>query len=117
MQSIRTLACLIGGLACFGSPARGQPTPNMPPDVVNLTACPLGPDGFTVNGRIHPHGQPATWFIEYGPTAAYGMKTEARPLPPRLAAFYRESWDDNLGGWLGGLNAQLLKHHKEGGAL
>jgi hypothetical protein len=70
----------------------------------------------TVNGRIHPHGLPTHYHFEYGPTTAYGSKTAAVPLPPRLGAYYRESWDVNTGGWYGGLRGQGLAHHARGGA-
>src|SRR5262249_16225444 len=64
------------------------------PTVTTRSASPLGTDALTVNGSIQPHGLLTTYYFEYGSTTAYGMKTTAAPLPPRLAAFYRESWDD-----------------------
>src|SRR4051812_25907321 len=85
------------------------------PTVVTSPASALGLDAMTVNGSIHPHGQPTTYYFEYGPTTAYGSRTKAAPLPPRLAAYYRESWDDNTGGWAG-WGAKGLEHHLKGGA-
>jgi hypothetical protein len=76
----------------------------------------LGTTSFTANGRIHPHGLPTTYYFEYGATASYGAKTPAQALAPRLAAFYRESWDERLGGWLAGMSGKDMAHHAEGGA-
>lgn len=77
---------------------------------------PLGLTGITANGRIHPHGRPTTYYFEYGPTATYGSKTKEHSLPPRLAAFYHESWDQGAAGWMGGMNGKDLVHHADGGA-
>jgi hypothetical protein len=86
------------------------------PTVATTSASPVGNKALTVNGRVHPHGAYVTYWFEYGPTAEYGARTPPRSLPPRLAAFYHESWDDNAGGWSGGLNAKDLVHHTNGGA-
>lgn len=80
-----------------------------PASLVGLTA-------LSVNGRIQPHGAPATYFFEYGPTAEYGRKTAEFPLPPQLAAYYHESWDKDLAGWSGGMNGQDLTYHAKDGA-
>jgi hypothetical protein len=91
--------------------------PPREPTVVTRAATPLGTEGMTVNGSIHPHGLPTTCFFEYGPTTDYGQKTPSAPLPPRLAAHYRESWDENKGGWYAGKGTDAeLVHHAEGGA-
>jgi hypothetical protein len=72
---------------------------------------------MTLNGRVHPHGQYTTYYFEYGPTATYGNRTAASPLPPRLAAHYLESWDENTGGWYAGRAAPRdLTHQPTGGA-
>lgn len=83
------------------------------PSVVTNPATALGQTAMSVNGTIRPHGLYTTYYFEYGPTAAYGQKTDAVPLPPRLAAFYHENWDEGMGGWESWLKAS---HHKEGGA-
>jgi hypothetical protein len=85
------------------------------PTVVTRPATALGLDAMTVNGSVHPNGLHTTYYFEYGPTDAYGSKTEPTPLPPRLAAYYRESWDENTGGWAG-WGAKGLEHHPSGGA-
>jgi len=84
------------------------------PTVVTRPATALGLDAMTVNGSIHPTGRATTYFFEYGPTTAYGSRTESLPLPPRLAAHYRESWDESTGGWAG-WGAKGLEHHPRGG--
>jgi hypothetical protein len=84
-----------------------------PPTVLTRAAEAVGLTGATLNGSVHPHGVPTRTWFEYGLTAELGAKTAATPLPPRLAAFYHESWDDNFGGWLSWLKAE---HFAEGGA-
>lgn len=86
-----------------------------PPEVQTRPASSLGLTSLTVNGSIHPHGLPTTYYFEYGSTREYGSKTKPEPLPPRLAAFYKESWDENSGGWFSDLKAAPLAHHKTGG--
>ncbi len=96
------------------SAALEKPLP-IPADVESRPATSLGTDAFTPNGRIQPHGQPTTYWFEYGATNAYGASTPPRPLPPRLASFYRESWDRGLGGWTGGMSSKDLVHIAKGG--
>ncbi|TRZ89234.1 hypothetical protein D4R89_06430 [bacterium] len=86
------------------------------PDVETRSAASLGLTGMTVNGSIHPHGLPTKYYFEFGPTSDYGTKTKPEPLPPRLAAFYKESWDENSGGWYSDMKAIPLEHHAKGGA-
>lgn len=96
-------------------PADDPPTVSVPlldPEVTT----PIGMTGFTVSARIQPRGQRLKWHVEYGKTPAYGMQTSAEPLGPRLAAYYRESWETNLGGWGGGLDGAALVHRATGGA-
>src|SRR5436190_245817 len=62
----------------------------------------LGTTAFSANGRVHPHGAPASYRFEYGPTEAYGSSTAPRALGPTLSAYYTESWDSGLAGWRGG---------------
>jgi hypothetical protein len=93
----------------------GAQTSKMP-IVTTRSASALGIDAMTVNGSIHPHGLYTTFYFEYGPTTAYGSKTELVRLPPRLAAYYRESWDEGTGGWYAGLGVgKDLTHHPAGG--
>ena len=85
-------------------------------EVETWAAGSLGTTGLTANGRIQPHGLPTRYHFEYGPTAEYGSKTAEQPLPPRLAAFYRETWDEGLAGWKGGMDGKGLVQHADGGA-
>lgn len=78
-----------------------------PPELLGIT-------GLTVTGRIQPCGLPTTYHIEYGPTAQYGQRTDETPLPPRLAAFYHETWDEGWNGWMSW--DSRLQHFREGGA-
>jgi hypothetical protein len=105
--------CLSASTAAAQSlPSTSAP---LPPAVTTLPAELLGNTGILANGSVHPHGAYTTYHFEYGPTPDYGQRTESRPLPPRLAAYYRERWDDDAGGWFswgqGG-----LRHHATGGA-
>jgi len=83
------------------------------PEIRTGTPTLLGVTGLSMNGQIHSHGVPTTWYIEYGATDSYGNKTEAQPIPPKLAAYYRESWDDNWNGWNSWCPKRL--HFKDGG--
>lgn len=79
-----------------------------PPAVVKTgTATPLDAHGATVNGQIQPRGLPARYWFEFGADATYGKVTAPRNLPPRLNAYYRESWDKNRGQWWGGMGGEL----------
>lgn len=88
------------------------------------TTEPNFPTGFTANGRVHPRGRPCTWFVEYGPTSAYGTTTSARRLPGKLTAHYKETWDADLASFLGGIGSTALtwqaggfvRYSSEGGA-
>ena len=84
------------------------------PSVTTGSATPLGLGALSLNGEIHPKGIYTTWHFEYGPTPSFGFKTRERSLPPRLAAHYRETWDEGAGAW--GSWSQEHIHHPEGGA-
>jgi len=99
-----------------GLPGAAQPRAGKRPDVETRSAGSLGLTGMTVNGSIHPHGLPTTYYFDYGPTTSYGTRTRREPLPPRLAAFYKETWDENSGGWHTDLKAAPMEHHQTGGA-
>lgn len=85
----------------------------LPPEVETGEAEALGLEAFTANGRIQPRGRPTRYHFEYGTTTELGSKTEERPLPARLAAHYRETWDANLGGWHGGMSGTDLTLQNE----
>lgn len=100
-----------------GPSASPAPSPAAPLDleVVNGRPTSLGTTAFTVNARVHPHGAPAKVWVEYGPTPSYGRSTPTRPLPPRLAAYFRESWDRGTSGFSGGIVTKDLSHRPSGG--
>jgi len=83
--------------------------------VETRAATPLGLHGLSANGRIQPRGLPTRYWFEHGPTTAYGSRTAARELPPRLGAFYKESFETR-GGWQGGLAGDALVHQRGTGA-
>lgn len=102
------IAALAGGILLAAE--------DVAPTVEESVADTLGTTGVTVNGRIFPRMLPTSYHFEYGPTVDYGSKTPESALPPRLAAFYRESWDRGLAGWAGGMDGKGLAHLMEGGA-
>lgn len=104
----RTLAVLLLlGPTLVGQAVAADPTAATGP------ATALGLTAVSVNGIVHPRGLPTTWSFEHGPTTTYGQHTPATSLPPRLAAYYHESFDDNLAGWQSWLT---VSHQKAGGA-
>jgi len=76
-----------------------QLTAGEAPDIQPDTPTLLGTTGLSINGQVHPHGVPTTWYIEYGPTTDYGHRTAEQSVPPQLTAHYRESWDAGWNGW------------------
>lgn len=84
------------------------------PAVETRSATLVGINGLTLNGRIHPHGLPTKYHFEYRRAGQDVLRTADELVPPRLAAFYRESWDEGWNGW--GTWATQPGHFKEGGA-
>lgn len=67
--------------------------------------------GWSVNGRIHPHGSPCEWYVEYGPTDEYGFTSKTASLPGRLSAHYKETWNYNsMAGYQGGMSSTNLSY-------
>jgi CSLREA domain-containing protein len=76
-----------------------------PPSVTTGPASHIRRTSATVSATIVPNARPTTWFIEYGPTAAYGNRTPLQSvaagvapdsvsvgltgLPPHAAVHYR----------------------------
>ena len=83
------------------------------PTVNTGSASALGTSAITVNGRVNPHAVATRYYFEYGSSTAYGQRTLTRELPPRLAAYYSESWDEDPGGWTTWGVKQT--HHPAGG--
>ncbi len=59
----------------------------------------LGITALSVNGQVHSHGLPTVWHVEYGGTTSYGKQSPSESIPSRLAAHYRESWNEGWNGW------------------
>lgn len=108
---VRAYLAMAGGLL-FLTMARSAERAKGPPTVATRSAEALGLDGLTVNGSIHPNGELTLYYFEFGTTPAYGSKTAVRALPPRLAAYYHESWDHGFGGWQSWFKSS---HHATGG--
>lgn len=120
-QTVHTSALFAMAAACATAvvwfAAEGlAATEGTAPTVETHPASALGTTGLTANGRVNPHTLPTKYHFEYGTTANYGSKTAEHALPPRLAAFYLETWDYGLDGWKGGMSGTDLVHHAEGGA-
>lgn len=81
--------------------------------VSTRSASSVGQTILTVNGSIQPRGLPTTYYFEYGLTASFGSQTPVVALPPRLAAYYHESFDEGPGGWASWCQTT---HFKAGGA-
>lgn len=79
-------------------------------------ASSLGTQAMSCVGRIQPRGLPTTHWFEYGTSSELGNKTAEQQLPPRLAAYYHENWDQGTATWLGGMGGKDLLHHSKGGA-
>jgi hypothetical protein len=73
----------------------------------------LGISGCSINAAVHSHGLPTTWVVEYGSTSQYGRQTKTQSIPARLAAHYRESWEEGWNGWNSWCPKRL--HFREGG--
>ena len=69
------------------------------PTVRTGPASALGAKAMTVNGVIHPHGLHTTYRVEYVPRFPYPHATQDVALPPRLGAYYEETWEDSFAGW------------------
>lgn len=90
--------------------AEDAPAPSASPegDVVTYAPTSLGLKAASLNGRIQPRGAPAEYFFEIGPTTGYGRRTLPKKVAPRLAAYYRETWDKGLAGFQGGSGNDLV---------
>ncbi len=84
------------------------PAPSPDGTVVTYAGTGLGLIGVSANGRIQPHGAPTEYYFEYGPTKAYGRRTDLTALGPKIAAHYSESYDKGLAGWRGGSGEDLI---------
>ena len=95
--------------ACSSDPSGDKGSHSRPPAVNTRTSSALGTTAMTVNGSVHPHGRYTTFFFEYGASKEYGSRTDEKPLPPRLGAYYHETWDKGLGGWKSWLKTESFE--------
>ena len=49
-----------------------------PPAATTGTVASVGARSAVVQGRVDPGGEDTSWYVEYGPTAAYGARSAAR---------------------------------------
>lgn len=96
-------------------PVSAAPPTSSESPVVTGPALVRGTTARSLTGRIQPHGRPTMYYFEYGPTDTYGMATPSRALPPRLAAHYRETWDDGPAGWRHGMKVEPSEFIPSGG--
>ena len=112
LSTIRNAVCFLSVAAFTMQAGRAE---EQPAEVETSPASPLGTSALTANGRIQPHGLPTRYWFEYRAASGDFQQTEPQPLPPQLAAYYHETWDFGLAGWLGGMSGNDLAHHSEGG--
>ena len=93
------LCSLLLLLLPFRSGTEQTRTAAAPAAVGTGPASALGLTGATLDGWIQADGLPTSYYFEYGPSASYGLATPAANLPPRLAAYYHETWDGPAAGW------------------
>jgi hypothetical protein len=87
-------------LALPGRPEAQESRPAAAPLAVTTgAASALGRTGATLDGTVNADGLPTTTWFEYGTDASYGFATPVAELPGRLGAYYRETWDEDGGGW------------------
>lgn len=56
------------------------------PGVATGPATSVGARSAVVTGKVEPRGESTSWHVEYGPTTAYGARTEARSAGNGMAA-------------------------------
>ena len=113
----QTCALGVGLLFAWGYPGSGLSklaAGDAAPTLETRSPTLVGINGLTLNGRIHPHGLPTKYHFEYKRPGGNSLNSTEEQLPPRLAAFYRESWEEGWNGW--GSWASKPGHFKEGGA-
>ena len=64
--------CVVAAMMLLACPAVAA---SSPPLVSTGPVTEVGPTGATVAGAVNPNGLATSWYVEYGPTTAYGSKT------------------------------------------
>ncbi len=81
MRRCLLLALLIAAALATSAPAQ---TPNpVPPAATTGAASGLTLTSATVAGTVDPNGSPTTWYVEYGTTTSYGLRTATRDAGER----------------------------------
>lgn len=74
MRRRLVLAVLLAAAAVV-VPASAQTTNPLPPVATTSAATNVSLASATVPGSVDPNGAPTTWYLEYGTTTSYGLKT------------------------------------------
>lgn len=94
----------------------GKEVAKPPTLVITLPSTPLGLTARSVNGRIQPRGRPTKYWFQIGKSTSYELKTTpVADLPPKIGAFYRESWNEGVNGWAADKGISTLKFQPDGG--
>ena len=77
--------------AAVAMPASAQTTNPLPPVATTSAASSVTLTSATVPGTVDANGSPTTWYVEYGTTTSYGLKTAtlgagAAPAPVAVSA-------------------------------
>jgi hypothetical protein len=70
-RALIAILVVAAGLSAAGAHAAAA----TPPTAVTGAATALGATSATVEGSVDPNGLATTWYVEYGPTTAYGSRT------------------------------------------
>src|SRR4051794_29162003 len=71
-QMLRWLMPLTVVLVLFGT---ATATAAAAPAVSTSKADQISAESARLRGSVNPHGQPTTWYFEYGKTTSYGTRT------------------------------------------
>jgi phosphodiesterase/alkaline phosphatase D-like protein len=66
--------------------ADGIFTTTRPPAATTGAASAIGPTAATANGTVDPNGAETTWYVEYGTTTTYGLRTADKSAGTGTAA-------------------------------
>jgi phosphodiesterase/alkaline phosphatase D-like protein len=66
--------------------ADGVFTTTRPPAATTGAASAIGPTSATANGTVDPNGAETTWYVEYGATTEYGLRTADKSAGAGTAA-------------------------------
>ena len=61
-------------------------TAYLPPGAVTGPASGIGQNAATITGSVSPHGVPSSYYFDFGPTTAYGLRTATKSAGAGTAA-------------------------------